>query len=181
MELERQIKPVHSNKTAADYSLMTEREIAALKEYCTGKTVIEIGSFKGASSKAIGQVAKRLLCIDKFEPLKWGDAIIPSTLVEFLDSIDGLDNVSYLKMSSDDAIEQIYRFEKHPTCDVVFIDGDHSFAQCLKDLQHYTVLKPTWVLVHDYSYMFGGVIAACQTHFQRLPDDLYDSLAVYSV
>jgi len=181
MELERQIKPVHSNKTAQDYSLMTDKEMAALKSYCTDKTVIEIGSFKGASSKAIGKVAKRLLCIDKFEPLKWGDAIIPSTLAEFLDSIEGLDNVSYLKMSSDDAIEQIHRFEKHPKADVVFIDGDHSYKQCLRDLQHYIQVHPMVILVHDYSYMFGGVIAACQEFFNRLPDGLTDSLAVYFV
>lgn len=161
-----------------DKCLMNDSEVIFLRQIVTGKKVIEIGCFRGGSSKVIAAVAEKLLCIDPFEPLHWSDKEGEHTVDDFEDDFQAaimpFDNVSVIKTTSDKAVWLKDRLGF--TADVVLIDGDHTYEQCTRDLEHYRAKE---ILVHDYALMFPGVIAACTNHFGRHPDKLVGTMAYY--
>ena len=154
------------------HSLMTNDESHLLQTICQGKNVVEIGSYRGGSAEAIAKVCRHLTCIDPHGDLNFGDYTDDGEDIqaEFLRTISPFHNITYIRDYSDRARHLVSSF------DVVLIDGEHSYDQCLKDLQNY---RTQYMLVHDYCLMFTGVIAACQNYFGRLPDQLVGSLAYY--
>lgn len=180
----RMLKFGNAPHSCFDHCLMNQEEVVKLIDLCKRRTVIEIGSFRGGSAELIAPVCKHLTCIDPHADIEWNDVPDGKSITitkgedvkaEFLRAIAPFSNVTYLQLKSDDAIPFIDRV------DVVFIDGDHSYDQCLKDLQNYQPFAKRYVLVHDYCMMFAGIIAACQNHFGRLPNAVVGTLAVYKL
>lgn len=185
--INQHIMNLSENHTALDHCLMSPNERFFLSNMSQKKDVIEIGSFRGGSSEIIARMATSLICVDPHTddlPNEWykvhGVSAVDIQL-EFFKSIAPFNHVKYLQMYSDDAWGYMKCWGKK--YDVLLVDGDHSYDQCLKDLQHFVPLvkKGGHVLVHDYCLWLSGVIAASQNYFQRFPDQLIDSLAVWEV
>lgn len=170
--------------TAEDMCLMGEDEIIALAKLATDKIVVEIGSFRGGSAHVMLPVCVHLTCIDPHDDMWWtgvkgktpADQKGKEVQADFLKVIAPFkEKCVYIQKYSYDVIEI-------PECDVLFIDGDHSFMGCQGDLLRFVEASHCkYVACHDYCLAFCGVIAACQLFFKRNPDYLINTLAVYKL
>lgn len=128
---------------------LTEGEGAALAELAAGKHVLEIGSYCGRSTVAMGYVAKSIACIDTFE----SHAIEPyerrNTLQEFLDNTKDLPCKVVPIIGF---VENVQHLLAGHQFDLVFVDGDHKYQPCLRDLGFaQRLIAPGGVIaVHDY-------------------------------
>jgi hypothetical protein len=178
-----QIKFVGPLRSPDAHILMDPEEQSVLVEYAAkSEIVVEIGSYRGGSAEIMAPVCKKLICVDPFEmdtSIEWYKALNiqpEEILADFLKVAKRFPNIIFYKMTSFLASTTVLKNMKF---DMVFVDGDHSFKGCLLDLAQYGPKTKKFILVHDYSTFFGGVIAACQTYFGRLPDALVSTLAVY--
>ena len=107
-------------------------EMRILSELFVGKTVLEIGTGPGVSTRAIAKVAKFVHTVDVEEWVR--DNIVPM-LPENTKFYLGIENFD----------EKV---------DVAFIDGDHSFQACLKDIDtcRKYVKEGGMILIHDIFY-----------------------------
>jgi predicted O-methyltransferase YrrM len=107
--------------------------------------VVEIGSAYGYSTVAMALVAKRVISVDPHTGLDDSEQVLRGNLHAFgvADRVDVVVETS-----------QAFCARKPPTAvDLVFIDGDHSVAATLHDLQCAAkMLRPGGTLaVHDYA------------------------------
>ena len=65
-----------------------------------------------------------------------------------------------IQKNSDDAVSDV----EDKSCDVIFIDGNHSYEFCKNDLNNYApkLVDGGFLLVHDYNTRFTGVIKAVE-------------------
>lgn len=131
------------------------------KRIPTGGTYLEIGSFMGGS----------LLCA--YEATRGSDkhtsvnfiAIEPAVTEQLLRNTEIISHLRFIKSKSDIAKNQI----ENNSIDLLFIDGDHSYEQCKRDIQNYwPKLKKDGVLLgHDYHKKFGVMQAVNEIFTQE--------------
>jgi hypothetical protein len=175
--------------TPNDQILMGVDECEALSKLAENKRVVEIGSFRGGSAKAMLPQCVSLVCIDPHEDIWWHhdkdnypsepDCRGKDVQADFFKNTDEFkEKMTYIQKYSQDAINDLPVDE----CDLLFVDGDHSFEACKRDLELFVPkLNPKWVACHDYCLDFSGVIAACQLFFKRMPDYLVRTLGVWKL
>ena len=177
---------IHGMKVPSDHSLMALEELAYLVDAARGSNVIEIGSFRGASAEAMlkGGVL-HLTCIDPHADMWWGDDLVLGKEVqaEFLQSLAKCPpNWDYIQDYSDNAVDKV---KHNGWCyNMLFVDGLHTYDQCLRDLQNYVPLLnsfPKYVIVHDYCITFSGVVAATIRYFNAFPTKIINTLAIYEI
>lgn len=164
---------------------MTVHEAERLRELATGKRVLEVGSAFGFSTITMGQHAASLVAVDphdgrarngnayEYEMLAGSLEVLRSNLRDA-----GLTNKVEIRVGrSQDLLPELlyadYEF------DLVFIDGDHSYAATLRDLRDaLRLLSPDGVLaVHDYGEdTCPGVQRAVDKMFPDGPRRLTDTL-----
>ena len=105
---------------------VSDSDVAVLKSRCIGKSVLEIGTGVGVSTRAIAEVAESLHTVD-IDPWVLESIYVPP----------GVTRSFCLP-----ALGSRY--------DVVFIDGGHTFSETLRDI-HEAVARSDEVLVHDYN------------------------------
>lgn len=135
-------------------------------------SVVEIGSFMGLSAVWFAQRVERVTCVDSwFEPAthetqnnlvgtlrRWElprdffgmfrDNVMRSGLWHKIHPVRGHSNFVYGEV---------------PDADLVYIDGDHSYAGCKRDIEIYALKARKIVCGDDYSDRPGfGVIQAVQ-------------------
>jgi len=165
-----------------------------------GSSIVEIGSWIGASISVMGAATERssnpLFCIDTWmnegmsgdpgsNPLDkknphMGEKL--STFDEFQKNTAHLEcrltriRVDSSKVSAVDLPENIGIF---------FIDGDHSYEACKKDLDLALAVsaKDTHILCHDFGVHHGVTDAVCEYHTSKkmVLHKLVDSLAHLSI
>lgn len=130
---------------------LTSHEGMALAVYAHGKTVLEIGAFKGRSTVCLAQTALKVVCVDPFD----GRATpkLGPTLKEFQANVKDYGNVSWHVGTMDDV-----GWEMVPEFDLVFIDGDHTYGAVHNDIEWaLTLLRPGGHIVfHDYRFGTNG-------------------------
>jgi predicted O-methyltransferase YrrM len=127
-------------------------------------TMVEIGSYAGQSTELFSKHFKNVIAIDPFindyDPNDITCEFMPleSVFVKFTELINKLDNVSHIRMISDDAIKQLLETQ----VDFVYIDGLHTYDQVSKDIDNYLkIIKPNGSIGgHDYHTVYQGVINA---------------------
>lgn len=95
------------------------------------KTILEIGTYKGGTASALLKLGCEVTSID----------ILKQPEIEELEK--NPDYSFYLRDAFIPGIEEIY--------DLLFIDGDHSYASCLKDYKEYKhlVREGGFIAFHD--------------------------------
>lgn len=136
-------------------------------------TYLEIGSFLGGS----------LLCV--YEGTKASGssvnfiAIEPAVTEELLRNTEAIPHFRPIKSKSDIAKNQI----ENNSVDLLFIDGEHSYEQCKKDIENYwpKLKKGGFLLGHDYRREQPGVIRAVNEIFTQEGFTKYENCSMWSV
>jgi len=132
-----------------------------------GGSVLEIGAYEGAGSNLIHkylQPIKQVAC----DP--WDDSYVEGE-VEFKNQYDNFKhntkrfNITEMRMTSDKMFSELDNVK----FDFIYIDGDHSYEQVLRDLNNsFKVLKVGGViLVDDYAWIKDTV--------RRAVNDFYNA------
>lgn len=153
---------------------MTENELAALAELAEGKTVLEIGSFLGASTITMAQSAKRVFAVDWHR----GDvhhAPGTETLDDFLKSIREWD-LRHKIIPVIGRTEHVLPVLREWAFDFVFVDAKHTYDAVLHD-GGYALRLGDVVAFHDYGDIHIGVPKALE-ELGVVPDRIVDTLAI---
>ena len=138
-------------------------------------TMVEIGSYIGESTIIFAKYFKKVIAIDPFindyDPndicVKWYADFEDSVYNKFLETVQGYDNIKFIRKTSDDAFLDLTQ-EK---IDFVYIDGMHTYDQCLKDITNYRqiVKEGGFVGGHDYKNQdCWGVTDAVNESFSEI-------------
>lgn len=158
------------------------------------KTIIEVGTWKGASTVHMGTICRWLeqeegqapsafnvgprtiWAIDVFEPTPAYPDVPANLYQQFLSNVlhFGLqDMIVPVKASSDQAFEALKLLNVN--ADVIYLDGNHEYEFVKRDIENYfQLLKPHGVIFGDDYIGWPGVIQAVdefreshpQLHFQ---------------
>jgi predicted O-methyltransferase YrrM len=128
-----------------------------LSQSFSSPVIVEIGSYLGASANVFGlnvQNNGKLICIDTWENQAMSEGK-RDTLNLFKQNTSHLNNLVMVKGYSQDVVEEIKSITLY--CDVLFIDGDHSFEGVKRDWELYKkfLKKGSIVVFHDYGWADG--------------------------
>lgn len=152
---------------------LSEAEADQLAQLATGRTVLELGAWKGRSTVAMASTAAMVVSVDRHAPYEvHGERVDEDSLPDYLVAVRGLANIvavlgefTVARMFSPDAF------------DLVFVDGFHDRDNVLHDLALARRFTEATIACHDFGRW--DTDAACLDTFGRLPDRVVDSLAVY--
>lgn len=123
---------------------------------------LEIGADKGRSSLVMGVLCKKqLITIDPFQNE------FASSFPEFQENLKDLlesSKVRHVGKTSDQAVEELE--ELRGTVDLLFIDGDHSYEQVLRDLKNYVPFVREKGIICGHDYPLDGVHKAVNEFFK---------------
>lgn len=151
---------------------LPDDEVRELQRLAKGKTVLELGAWKGRSTVALSEVAKYVVSVDRHRGIP-GHGL---SLQEYLRAVRDLPNVAIV-------IAEFNRF-----CpllcdyfDLVFIDGDHDDESVARDtvtaLEHVTLEGR--IAFHDWD--FASVRAGAGSILgKRSPESVVGSLSSFT-
>jgi len=120
------------------------------------QSIVEIGSCKGRSTYALCiSGCPKVVAVDAFE-------IYPETLhSEFIKNVGHFENLKLYKMLSAEASLLF----KDRSVDMIFIDGNHSYDEVIKDLENWTRKATKLICGHDYGDMPWSDVKSAVTEF----------------
>jgi hypothetical protein len=157
------------NPTGID-GWIKDNELEILKDLASrSDSVIEIGSWKGRSTKALLESCKGLVyAVDHWEGSKTDLSCLAAASKdiygEFIKNVGHYPNLrvwkgdSLVMAASGNGIK----------VDMVFIDADHSYEACKADIEAWFPKCKKVICGHDYSSSFPGVIQAVNEKFDNI-------------
>jgi predicted O-methyltransferase YrrM len=126
--------------------------------------MIEIGSYAGESTELFSQHFRHVISIDPFindydpNDLTCSYMDLDKVYNVFIERISPLSNVSHIRKTSDDAIENLKDIKGE--IDFIYIDGMHTYEQIKKDINNYLPLLPNRGIIsgHDYHPVWEGIV-----------------------
>lgn len=123
-----------------------------IKVIGSNKVVVEIGSYRGLTSKKIAEAGNKVICIDPFICGYCENDSVSKELAgendvkkSFLENTKELD-VELIEKKSQEAIKDFNR-----EIDVLLIDGEHSYDAIVRDIEWIKFVKPGGLICfHDY-------------------------------
>jgi predicted O-methyltransferase YrrM len=162
--IRRHLKKANAANADSIFTFTNKRELKALYQLAAacphGTVALEIGSYLGASScyiaAGLAQVNGYLICVDT-----WNNETMPEgerdTFAEFQKNTSGLQHrITTIRKRS----EEISNDEIRSPLNLVFIDGDHSYAGVKNDFEcvQKWILEDGIIAFHDFSHHnFEGV------------------------
>uniref|UniRef100_A0A6C0JW53 Methyltransferase n=1 Tax=viral metagenome TaxID=1070528 RepID=A0A6C0JW53_9ZZZZ len=167
----------------------------------SGSTICEIGIFRGDFAKELIKLnPSRLVLLDIFEGIvdsgdQDGNNYITINLDQAYNNLkEHFSNDSRVEFMKGDSSTNLRTFPDE-TFDMIYIDGDHSYEGCKKDLlQAYAKIKNGgWIMGHDYemnmvkankAYIFGvrkAVDEFCLMHGQTIHSRAMDGCVSYAI
>jgi predicted O-methyltransferase YrrM len=124
--------------------------------------MVEIGSYAGESTTIFANHFKEVIAIDPFlndydpNDITCYHKDFNDVHKIFLKNTEKFNNIKLIKMTSDDAINQLLD-EKF---DFVYIDGIHTYEQVNKDIKNYKQIinRGGFIGGHDYHPVWEGVV-----------------------
>lgn len=156
------------NETGID-GWMKDDELAVLRQLAgESDSVVEIGSWKGRSTKALLESCKgTVYAVDHWKgtesDLSSIAAINKDIYQEFLRNVGHYPNLVILKGAS---VDMAGTFNGNRV-DMVFIDADHTYEGCKSDIEAWLPKCNRIMCGHDYSDSFPGVIQAVNEKFGK--------------
>jgi SAM-dependent methyltransferase len=154
---------------------LPDNELRELQRLANGKTVLELGAWKGRSTVALSEVASYVVSVDRHQGIE--EAGGEDSLPDYLTSVRQLDNVAVV-------VADFELFVPLLGCDfdLVFVDGDHDTHAVARDTQ--TALehvRSTGMLAfHDWD--FDSVQEGIRSVLgDRQPIHVVGSLAAFTV
>lgn len=158
-----------------------EKSRAALVELIddtdlTDIVMLEVGSYAGESADTFastGKVAK-LLCIDPWRSgYDRNDIASRSNFTEVEQAFDKVmakhnTVIHKFKGTLQEFVEHFPEIRPH----VVYIDAEHTYEECSRDIETAKTLHPKWICGHDYCKGWSGVIKAVDNKLGK-PDKVF--------
>jgi len=162
---------------------LTRKEAEYLLDHSANAKVLEIGAYHGRSTRVFTHLAKYVLSIDPFisggkEDVQalFDNAVCPTRLIP---------------KTSDEAFDLLFNvvpYAEADKFDVVFIDGDHSYHQVMRDIKNYSQLlkQGGLLIIHDYfPYFHKGsawtsieIQEACNTMLEKQAGSQCESMVI---
>lgn len=148
---------------------MEQDELSILRQLAgESDSVVEIGSWKGRSTKALLESCKgKVYAVDHW---KGSNTDISCLLAykndiyaEFMKNVGNYPNLVVLKGESTE-MAGLFNGNK---ADMVFIDADHTYEGCKADIEAWTPKCNKFMCGHDYSPDFPGVMQAVNEKFGK--------------
>lgn len=169
----------HANKLMWNHipghSVCIDRIYAqAAQEFQTGDKFVEVGVMYGRSLAILEAMQRHhnkrfdVTGIDLWEG--------PPSLSECEKWLELLGMRQNVALIQSDSVLAAQAFEDD-SCSLVFIDGDHSFEGCLRDINAWLPkVKPGGLLAgHDYESTYPGVVAAVHLRFPEYQHKVDDT------
>jgi glycosyltransferase involved in cell wall biosynthesis len=145
----------------------TPEELQFLAEIASSKrNIVEVGSWKGRSTKVLLDASEGFVhAVDHFEGTDkegddWSGILAKEQDVksEFIKNVGEYHNLRLHEMPSERAVELFSDGE----LDMVFIDGDHTYTGCKRDIEMWLpkIAKGGLICGHDYANGWDGVVRA---------------------
>jgi predicted O-methyltransferase YrrM len=151
---------------------LSNQEATELQRLATGKTVLELGAWKGRSTVVLAQVARYVVSVDRHQGIPEREGV--ESLPDYLVNVRGLDNVAIVIAQFDRIVPLFDSF-----FNLCFIDGSHDEQSVYEDAM--MAMEHTdgygTIAFHDFdmdSVKKGVLRAMC-----RQPDSVVDSLASF--
>lgn len=152
---------------------LRDDEAAELARISLGRTVLELGAWKGRSTCVLAAGARYVVSVDRHEGI--AEVGGKDSLAEYLANVRSLPNVAIVVA----CFEEFVPLLSHVVFDLVYVDGDHDAAAVARDTVLATSHAREMVAFHDWD--FESVREPVRAAFGREPDALVGSLATYWV
>ena len=142
---------------------MEPRELDFLTESARGcKSIIEVGSWKGRSTKALLESGATVYAVDHWKGSDDIRELAESQNIEaeFDKNVGHYPNLIKVKMPSLEASRMI-----QDKVDMVFIDAAHDYHACKADIESWLPKATKMIAGHDYSLNWPGVMKAVKEKF----------------
>ena len=125
----------------------SDAEANELQRLATGKTVLELGAWKGRSTVVLAEVATYVVSVDRHHGIE--EAGGEDSLPDYLDAVRRLPNVAIV-VASFDRFCPLLREE----FDLVYVDGNHDEASVFDDceLAIDCVKDDGMIVFHDWDF-----------------------------
>jgi predicted O-methyltransferase YrrM len=136
----------------------------AAQELPDGARIVEVGVMYGRSLAILDAIMRHHgKSFEVFGVDLWEGPPSKEECEKWLSLLGFRERVTLLQCDSVKAAEQF----EDGSCDLVFIDGDHSFAGCLRDINAWLPKVKIGGLLagHDYESTYPGVVAAVHLRF----------------
>lgn len=147
-------------------------EADELRRLAAGKTVLELGAWKGRSTVVMAEVAAYVVSVDRHKGIPEREGV--ESLPDYLDNVRGLENVAIVIAEFDKIVPLFDSF-----FGFCFIDGSHDEQSVYRDammaMEH--VDGYGTIAFHDWDFESvrkGGLRAMCKS-----PNRVVDSVASF--
>lgn len=123
---------------------LSKADITELQRLAAGKTVLELGAWKGRSTTVLSEVAKYVVSVDRHQGIANHDE---DSLPRYVESVRLLPNVAAVIAGFEDFVPLL-----GPVFDLVFIDGDHDYDFVQRDITLALLIDPDVVAFHDWDF-----------------------------
>ena len=156
-------------------------EIKELQRLAKGKTVLELGAWKGRSTVVMAEVARYVVSVDRHKGLDVPDThpqFGSDSLPDYLEAARGLENVAIVVADFTAFLPLLA-----VVFDIVFVDGNHDADSVERDAllacQH-AYFSTGIIVFHDYDLesVREGITRVFRN---RQPDSLVGSIATFTV
>lgn len=150
---------------------LADVEADELRRLGAGRTVLELGAWKGRSTVVLAGVARYVVSVDRHQGISGHG----ESLQEYLENVLGIRNVAIVVADFEAIVPLLGHF------DVVYIDGDHEADAVERDVQlAYDHADPIVICGHDWDFEevregFARVLGP------REPDNLVGSVVSFKV
>jgi glycosyltransferase involved in cell wall biosynthesis/predicted O-methyltransferase YrrM len=159
------VKKIKGWLSDAEADLLIATALKACTQSVPPQHIVEIGSFHGKSTVALGNVVKylfpsaKVFAIDPHEgtvgAVDQGLQTLSPTLQEFRKNIEHEDLTEVVELIHDYS----YNVKWKKPIQMIFIDGLHDYPSVSKDFRHFSkwIVKNGYVAFHDYADYYPGV------------------------
>jgi hypothetical protein len=147
----------------------TDEELKFLSYLASrSKSVVEVGSWKGRSTKALLEACRgRVFAVDTWNGTGSDYSLIAAANKDiFQEFYDNVGHYSNLEIMRGDSVEMSKCFNGSKV-DMVFIDADHDYEAIKADIEAWLPKCKKYICGHDYSN-FVGVKKAVDEKFERV-------------
>lgn len=141
------------------------------------RNMVEIGSFRGDSTKIWAEHFKKIYAIDPWLPETTefiGDGSVEEVEAAFQKVAEAHKNITPMKMTSEEAFKLWKDDDSYPDLLFAYIDGDHSYEACRNDILAWGkfVAPHGYIGIHDVNVR-EGVNKALQSLWPELQGGSY--------
>lgn len=150
---------------------LSDQEARELQSLAAGKTVLELGAWKGRSTVALAAVAEYVVSVDRHQGIvEMGDE---DSLPDYLDAVRGLGNVAIVVADFDRMVPLLADF------DVVYVDGNHDDVSAERDARMALMHLSDGGVVAFHDWDIETVREGVTRAYRRTPDRVQGSIAQY--